>query len=301
MSTLMTSTGFRIRTAVGTLALALAAALLHAPVATAAGNRPAAAAAQAADDEQPDITQPADFALAYGKLIYQIRQTMTEPAPVGPRGFTHMVLGRGNNGTRNWGRIGVGHLTHDHDADALQLIFDPDDLYIQGFYRRSDHTLFRFPDAPIPAELVDQPDRTLTTQEFGFAVNYDDLPGTNINQAAVTGAIANLMTRDDIGKGGPLQNAMQIMAVTFAETARNQLINFEVYRALRGGGTWQVGAHAPAMTSWDQMGEDIRNAVNDRDWERDRRSYRLDGQHGGQLTAYSAASLMGIIFVIKRR
>jgi chitinase len=300
MSNLMASTGFRVRAAVGTLALALAAALLHAPVATAAGNRPAAAAAQATMAEPPDLTQPAEFGLAYAKLIYEIRRTMTEPAPVGPRGFAHMLLGRGTNGTRNWGRIGVGHLAG-HEANALQLIFDPDDLFIRGFYRPSDHTLFRFADAPIPAELVDQPGRTLTTREFDFLVNYDNLPGTNINQATVTGAIENMRTLDDVRAGGPLQEALQILAVTFAETARNQRINFQVYRALRGGGNWQVGAYGTVATHWNQMGEDIRNAMNDRDWDRNRRSYNLDGQYAGPLTPYSAASLMGIIFVIKRR
>ncbi|MEI5098511.1 ribosome-inactivating family protein [Streptomyces sp. PmtG] len=285
----------RTRTATRVTALALAASLLYPTAAMAAVERPAPATPRATSNP-PDISQPPEFAVAVQRLIYRMRQDFSERTPIGPHGFTHRLIGRGDSGTRNWGLVGVGHLNY-HDADDVQLVIDPDDLYIRGFYRRSTNTLYHFERAGIPDALLPDANRV----QLGFAENYRSLADITVSQSSITGAIDNLLFNNNTGTGGDLQGAVELMAVTFAETARNRRIGQEVYNALRSGGEWQVGGHADAITDWNRMGGDIRTALTDNDWDRERRDYLLDGQHGGQRRSYSAAFLLGVTFLIKRR
>ncbi|MFE4592441.1 ribosome-inactivating family protein [Streptomyces laurentii] len=298
-----------MRGAAGITVLALAAALLGSAPAAAATTtttttttteRPAQASvsipAAAAAADPPDLTQPADFANAVQRLIFRTRHDFTDETPVGTAGFTHMLVGRGTTGERNWGVIKVGHLAYRDESD-LQLVVDPDDLYIRGFYRRSNNTLYRFRGTDIPDGLFPG----ATPVEFNFTVNYRDLAGITINREAITDAVDDLLNSPNLNTGGPLQNALEIMAVTFAETARNRMINREVYNALRQGGGWLVGAHAPAMTRWDAMGQEVRNALTDGNWTIERGSFLLDGVHGGQPRAYNATYLRDLLAIIKRR
>ncbi|MFE4328346.1 ribosome-inactivating family protein [Streptomyces sp. NPDC056831] len=300
MRSLTTGAGLRMRHAAGITVLALTAALLGSAPAVAATERPAHAPASvpAVTQVAPDLRQPVDFANAVQARIYRMRQDMAEETPVGPSGFTHRLVGRGTTGTRNWGLLNVGHLAYEDDDNALQLVVDPDDLYIRGFYRRSENRLFHYEGTDIPDALFPA---GVQRTELRFGENYLNLQGMTINRGAITGAVAALLGNNDLGETGEVRRALQVMFVTFAETARNRRINHEVYTALRGDGDWLVGAHADVMTSWNQMGGDIRAALADGDWTRTRGNYLLDGVHGGRLLGYHATYLLGITYLIKRR
>ncbi|MEU7024558.1 ribosome-inactivating family protein [Streptomyces sp. NPDC046203] len=317
---MMRSSRLLTRGLAGVATLALASALLYATPAAAAPDRPAPVTASTASTVLPvspalpvsaaspasktpraagatasDISQPEEFALAVQRLIYRMRHDFSEPMPVGPRGFTHRLLGRGNSGAENWATVPVGHLGYEDPAE-VELVIDPADLYVRGFYRRSSNTLYHFRGSEIPDSIMPGAFRT----QLNFPENYTNLSGITVNQENITGAVNNLMYNTDVNTGSPLQSSIELMAVTFAETARNRRVGQEVYNALRRGGSWQVQAHAEAITSWDHMGGDIRGALTDGDWDATRGSYLLDGQHGGQFRGYSATFLLGFVSLIKR-
>ncbi|MEV6204204.1 ribosome-inactivating family protein [Streptomyces sp. NPDC051771] len=289
----------------GVTTAALASTLLYAnPVSaapdlftpvTASPTPPVSTAPRAAGITASDISQPDEFALAVQRLVYRMRHDFAEPMPVGPRGFTHRLLGRGSSGAENWATVRVGHLAYE-DPGEVELVIDPADLYVRGFYRRSSNRLYHFRGSGIPDSFMPGAFRI----QLNFPENYTNLPDITVSQENITGAVNNLMYNTDINTGSPLQSAIELMAVTFAETARNRRVGQEVYNALRRGGSWQVRAHANAITSWDHMGGDIRGALTDGDWGTTRGSYLLDGQHGGQFRGYSATFLLGFVSLIKR-
>ncbi|WP_161624940.1 ribosome-inactivating family protein [Streptomyces spectabilis] len=300
MSALVKKTGRRRHTAARITVLALAASLVYSTPAVATAEQPTPKTVQAASVSKAGNELPTDFANEVMRLIGRIRYEITERTPIGHGRMTHRLLGRGDattGPTRNWRLIGIGRLI-DEPEDAVQLIIDPDDVYIQGFYRPANNTIYAFPGVDLPTGLIPG---TPNTVRFSFGPNYSDLAGITVNRDNIVRAVGALREEERVSAGGRLHRAMELMAVTFAETARNRLILEEVFNALRADGEWQVGAHADAIKKWNQMGDEIRAAMADGDWDRERRSFHLDGQHGGQLRPYSAAFLMGVIFAIKRR
>ncbi|MZE81342.1 hypothetical protein GTY57_31665 [Streptomyces sp. SID5475] len=285
-----------IRVLAGIITLMLATSWIYPSSTVATTKTPARVATLTTSVEQSDAVL--EFALAVQRLICSMRERFADPdpTPVGPHGFTRRLIGTGDEGTRNWGLVGVGHLNY-LDADEVQLVVDPDDLYIRGFYRRSNNTLYHFRGAGVPDELL----RGANRVQLGFPENYRDLATITVDQANIRGAVDSLLHNSQTGVGSPLQSALELMAVTLAETARNRMINHEVYNALRQDGAWHVGAHADVITSWNHMGGDIRAALEDGDWDRERGRYLLDGQHGGSRRAYSATFLLGVVYLVKRR
>ncbi|MGY1456966.1 ribosome-inactivating family protein [Streptomyces sp. SS8] len=290
-------TRFWIRAVAGITTLMLSTSWIHPGSAVAATEAPARVAMRTTSVEQSD---PAlDFALEVQRLIFRMRANFadSDPTPVGPHGFTHMLIGRGGVGNRNWGFVGVGHL-NGADADDVELVVDPEDLYIRGFYRRSNNTLYHFRGAGVPPGLIRSAHNRV---ELGFPETYRRLETITVDRSGIQAAVDNLLHNTDTGRGSALQGALEIMAVTLAETARNGIVNREVYNALRQDGAWQVGAHAEVINSWNHMGGDIRAALADGDWDRERGQYVLDGQHGGLRRAYPAAFLLGVVHLIKRQ
>ncbi|MFD9637644.1 ribosome-inactivating family protein [Streptomyces violascens] len=304
MSAALKHTGSRMPTAVKITALVVAASLLYSTPAVATAARPAPRTPQAVNTPNAGNPLPTDFANEVMRLIGRIRYELQDPTPIGQGRMTHRVIGLGDRGTRNWGLIGIGRLA-DQPEDDVQLVFDPEDLYIRGIYRRFDNTLYHYAGADIPDALFPPPtaERPVPVRrQLPFRVNYLDLPNITVDQGTLTAAVETLRTSNDTRERGALRNAIELMAVTFAETARNRLIQNEVFTALRGGGTWRVGGHDAAMKSWNRMGDTIRTAEATNAWETTTDQFQLDGvEHGGQQQTYSALFLLGVVYMVKRR
>ncbi|WP_239009921.1 glycosyl hydrolase family 18 protein [Streptomyces sp. 769] len=232
--------------------------------------------AQAATPTQPRTQQDDGHETAdrYLEIVGNLRNTMTrngngQAQPVADTPGVGRVMQQ-----PNWQIIGIGALGG-LDQNAVQLVIDPNDLYVRGIYVRARNVLYAYThdghttgEVYIPQDVQNSIDPDLRRVPLSFSERYRDVFGIELGATPLRNAVRyiaefNGRTLDD------LQESFEHVIMPIAEGARFGIFAGRIAQAMRGGQqTFHLDATRAGDTwveylihNWTALSDRIRQAA----------------------------------------